>query len=699
MASDLIVEIGTEELPPSCTRKGLEAYRDLLEKNLKSNHIGFKDISAYSSPRRLTVLVKGVNPGQDMVEKVVTGPPVKIAFGPDGKPNKAAEGFARSLGLKVGDLDEIELKGKGVYLGKKMVQKGGRTKDVLPGMLKDTIMGLSFNKQMTWGDYDIRFIRPIRWLLALLGREVIRFGIENVQSGNITYGHRTLKALPIKIKSADEYFTRLEKEGNVIADPAEREKMVYKQVEKIENKWKDGRKAVIEKGLLDDIVDLVEIPNVLEGSFPDDFLYIPPDILTEAIQYHQKYFPVKNKKGRLTTDFLIVQNGLKDSGGIRQGNERVLKARLSDAAFFYEQDKKHGFNSWAKKLDGVIFYSKLGSMNDKQNRLSRISEYIIRKIGKDGDKELTRSLRSASHMCKCDLVTNMVVEFPELQGVVGTEYARERGFDDDVSGAIFEHYLPRFAGDSLPKTETGRILSIADKADTITGMFLAGNVPSGSEDPFALRRRAAGMVRSILDGGYDIGLKGIIEYCSGLYSESFKIGKKAEDIEKIFDFIQARQKFSMAEEGRRMDVLEAVLGSGCSSVLDIGMRCEAIWKYIEKKDIKSIVWPMARSKNIAGKGKAGPVDSGLFTEEHEKKLYDELEDVKKKSGALLAGKKYGEFLGVMEKFGKTVDVFFDEVLVMDKDEKVRDNRISLLCHVVDLYMSMADFSCIVIEDE
>ena len=397
MANDLILEIGTEELPPSCTRKGLESLRDILKKRLNENHIGYEGLSAYSSPRRLAVYIKSINPRQDTVEKTVTGPPKKIAFGPDGKPTKAATGFAKSLGLNVEDLEETELAGRGIYLGKKIVQKGKKTIDILPDILKDTIQSLSFNKQMYWGDYDLRFIRPIRWLLALLGSQVIKFDIENISSGNTTFGHRTLNTSPIEIKSAKDYADRLKEAGNVIVDPEDRQEMIYSQVAEIEkNTWKNKYKAVIEKKLLDDVVDLVEIPNVLVGSFPEEFLYIPSDILLEAIQYHQKYFPVLESGGKITTNFLIVQNGIKDDGEIKKGNERVLKARLSDASFFYEQDKKHDFGFWREKLEGVIFYSGLGNMNDKQERLKKICGYIAGKIVIEKDGKLSGILEKAS---------------------------------------------------------------------------------------------------------------------------------------------------------------------------------------------------------------------------------------------------------------------------------------------------------------
>lgn len=701
MKSDFILEIGTEELPPSCIREGLNSFRVLLEKKFIENRIRFDDISAYSSPRRMAVYIKGISDIQETAEKTITGPPKKIAFSPDGKPNKTAIGFAKSLGINIEDLEEIEIKGKGIYLGKRIVQKGKMTSDILPELLKTTILALNFKKQMSWGDYGIKFIRPIRWLLAILGNKVIDFKIENIRSGNLTFGHRTLNTAPIEIGSAQEYFQRL-KEVMAIADQTVREKMIHEQIKSIEeNIWKKEYKAVIDEDLLREVIDLVEIPNVLIGRFSKDFLYIPADILIEAIKYHQKYFPVLDSKGKITMNFLIVQNGIEDSGEIKKGNERVLRARLSDAAFFYEQDKKHDFAYWQEKLKGVIFFYGLGNMNDKQKRLEKISAYLAGKIHGIGNEGLLQDLMSASTMCKCDLVTNMVVEFPELQGIVGREYSKEKGYNESVSKAIFEHYLPVSAGDRLPSGETGRILSLADKIDTITGLFLMGKIPSGSQDPFALRRKATGMVRSILEGKYDIDLKDLIKFCIALYKKSYEI-KESDDnktIGKIFEFIIARLRFSMAEENKRMDVFDAVLGSGASSPEDICLRQEAIEDYISKGDIKSIVWPMSRSQNIVAGKESGPVDPKLFKEKYEKELFEALGKIESIICDLIENKKYYRLLEEMNRFGGAVDRFFDEVLVMDRDEKIKANRINLLKRVAGLYIDFADFSLILIDND
>lgn len=704
MKKDLVMEIGTEELPPSCIRDGMAAFKALLEKNLTLNRIDFGEVSVFHSPRRIIAYIKDLGVLQKSEEKVVTGPPKNISMGSDGRPDQAASGFAKSLGVSVEDLEDIEIKGKGIYLGKKIIQEGKNTAEILPGILKNTILSLTFKKQMYWGDYQTRFVRPIRWILALFGGKVINLSIENVESDRFTYGHRTLDASPLRVEDASSFFQVLEKEGNAIADPQKRSDMICSQVNKIEkDRWKGKQRALVDEKLLEEVVDLIEIPNVLVGEFPSDFLYIPADILIKAIQYHQKYFPVIDNNGKVTTDFLIVQNGISDNGSIRKGNERVLKARLSDAAFFYEQDRKHDFSYWEKKLEGVIFYFGLGNMSDKQRRLKDISLCIVDRLDKKlqgPDGTVRKDLINASLMCKCDLVTNLVVEFPELQGIVGREYSKERGNAGAVSSAVFEHYLPRFAGDSLPETDAGRILSLADKIDTITGMFVVGNIPSGSEDPFALRRKASGIVRSILEGNYDIDLKALIDFTMSLYSDSFDLKRSCGDdtAEKIFDFIIARFRFLLDRQDRRMDILEAVLGSGCGSITDIDMRFKAIEEYILKNDIKSIVWPMSRSQRIIAKKQFGSIDSGLFIEEYEKKLFNSLRDIEGKTAILIKNRDYPALLAGMEKFGKVVDAFFDEVLVMDKDPSVKANRINILKEVVDYYLNMADFSKLVIEN-
>jgi glycyl-tRNA synthetase beta chain len=703
MKKKLVFEIGIEELPPSCALEGSAGLEKVLGSKLSENRLEFTGLKTYSSPRRLVAVVEGLSDVQKSEKKTVTGPLVKIAFDGSGNPARSAEGFAKSLGLRVSQLEKIKVEGKGVYLGKRIVEKGKKTTDILPGILKETIPAVTFKKQMTWGDYELKFARPIRWLLALYGDKVIKFRLANLNSSNITFGHRTLGPGPIAVKDSDSYFKLLRDKGRVIADAEKRKKMILDQISRLEEKvWKGKYRVVLNQDLIDDVVNLVEIPNVITGSFPKEFLYIPKELLIEAIQYHQRYFAVLEGSGRVSTRFIVVQNGIKDNGGIRKGNERVLKARLSDAAFFYEEDKKHDFKYWIDKLKGVVFFSDLGSIYDKEVRIKKVSIYITKLLGGSKTRfkeDIPAYLNRAGMLCKCDLVTNMVVEFPALQGVVGREYAKEKGEDKEVSDAIFEHYLPRFSGDVLPGTDTGALLSIADKIDTITGMFLAGKIPSGSEDPFALRRKASGIVLSALEKKYDFDLESAVKYNLDLYKKSFEI-KNADDLQVITmvkEFIISRYRFLLEKERKRPDILESILGSGCSSIMDIDLRYKALEKFMSAGDIKRLAFPMIRCKNITGGTKAGRVEIKFFKEDFEKRLFSLTVKYEASVRGLISKKDYRSVLAEFEEFGKTVDLFFDNVLVMEKDSRIRTNRINLVRNAVDFYLMFADFSKLIIE--
>ncbi len=709
MGKKLLFEIGTEELPPSCTGEGVKGLKTVLENKLIESRLEFGNIQTYSSPRRLVAIVENLSEVQKSEEKVITGPPEGIAFDRNGSSTEAVKGFARSLNLKVGDLEKIEVEGKGLYLGKKIIEKGKKTSDLLPDILKDSILSLTFSKQMTWADYDIKFVRPIRWILALFDNKIINFSIANLQSGNITFGHRTISPGSIIIKDSENYFKLLEDKGKVIVDASKRKELILIGIKQLEDRvWKGKFKVVLNENLLEDVVNLVEMPNVIAGSFPEEFLYIPKELLIEAIQHHQRYFAVLDSSGNVSTSFIIVQNGIKDEGGIRKGNERVLKARLSDAAYFYEEDRKHNFDYWTDKLKGVIFFSGLGSMYDKAVRLEKISTRLaewLEESDKAGSSDLPRGLARASMLCKCDLVTNMVVEFPSLQGIVGRQYAMERGEKIEISDAVFEHYLPRSAGDILPSTDVGLILSITDKMDVITGMFMSGEIPTGSEDPFALRRKASGVVLSVLKGKYDFNLEDLIDYNLKLYLENpdFKDKDKNKGVLKITkevrDFITARFRFMLEKEGRRLDILESILGSGCSSILDISLRYNALEEFIKNEDIKKISLPMIRCRNIIGKEeKFDKVNPELFAEDYEKKLFSSLEKEEILIKDLINDKDYKSVLGELYGFGEIVDIFFDKVLVMDKNNEIRSNRINLIKRAVGLYLMMADFSKLVLNN-
>ncbi|MBC7332919.1 MAG: glycine--tRNA ligase subunit beta [Actinobacteria bacterium] len=716
MRENLVLEIGTEELPSQCIYEGIENLKNIIKDKLVQNRIDFSSIQTYGTPRRLVCMVYGLEEKQKPLENIVTGPPLKIAFDENGVPTKAAVGFAKSIGVSVNEIEQIETP-RGIYIGKKIIEEGSPTIKVLPELLRDSILSLTFSKQMSWADYSIKFARPIRWVLALYGTKIVEFSIENLRSGNVTHGHRIVNPEPIVVGSADEYRNLLEEEGKVILDPKERKEMIIKSIENLEkNVWEGKLKVVVDKDLLDEVVNLVEIPNVLVGSFSDEFLYIPRDILIKVIQHHQRYFAIVDKNGDVVTRFVIVQNGLSDpEGKIAKGNERVLRARLSDASFFYEEDRKHTFETWFERLKGVIFFSGLGSMYDKAYRLQRLCLYILDLLTSEiknhneikNPDALKEDLIRASTLCKCDLVTDMVVEFPELQGVVGREYAKERGEKKEVAQAIFEHYLPRFAGDVLPSTDVGSILSIAEKIDTICGFFLIGNVPSGSEDPFALRRKATGIVLTTIKGCYDYSLNDLIDYSLDLYLEGFEsLHAKCENkenkeriIKDVYSFIVARYRFLLEREGKRQDILDAIVEAGCDSILDIDLRYKALEKFIAEDNIEKITVPMIRCKNILkglDKTVFSSVNPDVLVDDFEKYFYSSLNKTKDILASLVEEKKYLEALHKLSLFGDTVNLFFDKVLVMDNDEKVRKNRLNVVKATIDAYLTVADFSRLVI---
>ncbi|MCE5329259.1 glycine--tRNA ligase subunit beta [bacterium] len=698
MEKKLIFEIGTEELPSSCLNEGITSLSNILSEKLAENRLGYDHVEVFGTPRRLITVVHGLKDMQDSLEKLVMGPPEKISYDANGKPTQAAIGFAKGLGIAVENLEKIKTD-KGIYIGKKLFEEGKKTVEILPSILNECIFLIPFSKQMTWADWQIRFARPIRWILAVYGNEVLNVEIESLKSGKVTYGHRTLCPQPIQIDNSDELLKTLEEEGNVIVDGEKRKRVILSGIKAIEEQFeKENIKVIINEDLLDEIINLVEIPNVLIGNFPEEFLQLPRDILIKAIEYHQRYFAAVNEKGDVVPKFIVVQNGVSDKNReIIKGNERVLKARLSDASFFYSEDKKNSWEKWIEKLRGVIFYSKLGSMYDKELRLEKISEKIISELNNKGfnisDRYYDFSGR-ASLLCKTDLVTDLVVEFPELQGVVGREYAKERNENPEVCEAIFEHYLPRFYGDILPKTTTGTIVSIADKIDTITGMFLAGAIPSGSEDPFALRRRALGIVLSIFEKGYDINIADMVKYNVGLYEGFLKQDKEksSEIIQEIVDFIIARFKFTFEKDGKRTDLIDAVTAAGIFSLLDINKRYEAILKIISDGKMDEITLPMIRCKNIVKGRNFTEINPQLLKEDNEKDLFKILLLKYEKIKNLNFQNKYDESINEVIDFRTTVDNFFDKVLIMDKTEEIKNNRINLVKKAMDLYMLIADFS-------
>ncbi len=698
MKNNLIFEIGTEELPSSCINEGIIELEKVLSEKLNINNIDFKEIRTCGAPRRLIASVLSLSDMQNDISKNATGPSIKAAYDSDGNPTKAAIGFAKSLSLDVSELEKLETE-KGTYVFKKILIKGRATKEVLPDILRDTVLSLNFNKQMTWGDYSIKFARPIRWLLALYGREVIKFEIEGLTSSNCTYGLRSISPGPIVIDDADTFFEKLKIEGKVISSVSQRREGILSSIEQTQKKlWNDKVKIIINKAILEEVVNLVESPNLLIGTFPEKFLYLPKDLLIKAIEYHQRYFATIDSKSNVTVNFAVVQNGISDlENEIIKGNERVLKARLSDAVFFYEEDKKHSYENLLEKLKGLIFYSGLGSMHDKSLRLKDISSYILHTLKVETKKDFDESmhqLERAALLCKTDLVTNMVVEFPELQGIVGREYALERGEGQEIANAISDHYLPGFFGDKIPEQITGSILSIADKIDTICGMFIANNIPSGSEDPFALRRRALGIVSVLIENDWSLNIGDLVDFTVRLYDQNI-----VEDIENIaalkkdiIAFILNRYKFFAEKQDKRIDIIESIIVNDNYSLKDINRKYDAIYSYIKEDDVQKISLALLRCKNIIKKKEISKIDVHLFKEKSENEIFEILLAANEKIDSLIIMDDYKNSLKELGLLSDIVNDFFDNILIMDEDLSIRQNRINIVKSIVDTYLKIADFT-------
>lgn len=732
MTENLLFEIGTEELPPSSIIEAKQNLKTLLENNLYSSRIGFVSIETMATPRRIAAFVKNLDEEQKSQEKIITGPPKKIAFDSSGKPTEALKGFARNLKVDVNSLVEVD-NGRGIYMALKTIEKGGKTIEVLPDLLKDSILSMSFSKQMTWGDYSVKFARPIRWIAAIFGEEIIKFSIDDLISSDKTYGNRCILSREFKIpmvKNFNEYMDFLEKNAAVILDDAKRKKRIIDLIKEYEEKiWKNKYKVIIDEELLEEVINLIEIPNVLVGSFPEEYLYMPKEILVKAIQHHQRYFAVTDTESndKISTSFVTIQNGTEDKNGeIIKGNERVLKARLSDAKYFYEEDRKNNFDKWFEKLEGVVFYSGLGSMSQKSLRLKEISQKITgdfknsspklqEKLSDENLKELLSDCERASILCKCDLVTNLVVEFPELQGLVGKEYAKEKGEKDTVSEAIFEHYLPRFADDILPRTVAGSIVSIADKIDTIASMFIAGNIPTGSQDPFALRRKAAGILLICMDKNIDLDIFKLAEFSVKLIVNDFpslKMDKKkissacASDseikklAEEITEFIFLRYRFRLEKNQKRTDLFDAIKNTSFSDVVTIDNRYNALSGYIQDSGKALLLTePLIRCQNIIKNKNFEPVKKEILIEKEEIDLYKILLQKEAAMKNYADSGEYKDYIGMLDEladFAGYVNSFFDNVLVMDEDEKLRNNRINLIKRCTELYYLYADFSKLLI---
>ncbi|NLL21050.1 MAG: glycine--tRNA ligase subunit beta [Firmicutes bacterium] len=691
---DLLLEIGCEEIPARFMPGGLKGLRETAERLFRDNRLAYHEVLAYGTPRRLVLFVKGLAERQSQQEEKIKGPSKDAAFDQDGNPTKAALGFAGRLGLKVEEL-KIEKAGKKEYLVALRSIAGKKTADVLSTLLPDLLKGLSFPKNMFWEKSRIRFPRPIRWILCLYGSEMISFSYGGLQSGRETRGHRFLAPATVNVLDPEHYFACME-ESAVVLDQDKRKKLIEEEVKSAAAAYK--LEAFIDPSLLEEVNYLVEKPEALFCSFPEKYLELPREVLVTTMQHHQRYFPVEDSEGRLSPHFIAVSNnGAAQPATVRGGNERVLKARLADAQFFYEDDLKTPLEKQVIKLKSILFQEELGTVYEKAERLVTLTEYIGNRL--DGlDKANKEAALRAAYLAKADLVTNMVGEFPELQGIMGREYALKSGEREDVAQAIYEHYLPRFAGDRLPVTEAGALLALADKVDHLAGCFALGIRPTGSQDPYALRRQSLGLLQILLEHGFHLPLTELIRHALELYRKRVTLQEMdLEDLTaQIRDFILQRLRYLFQERGMDYDLVEAVLGSSLDEIAPLWNRVNFLQANRESEHLMQAAAAYTRAANLARQAPAGePVDEKLFLEEVEKKLFGCYTAAKEKIERAVEEDNFGQVLAELAGLKTPLDLFFDQVLVMVDDNRIRLNRLALLQQIKELFQLLADFSKIV----
>ena len=680
MKRDLLFEIGTEEIPAHVMPHLLEDLAQLAETMLKEHRLSYEKVRTLGTPRRAALIVTGLAERQEDVNTETRGPSVAIAFDADGNPTKAGAGFARGQGV-----DPSALIQRDGYVYASVHESGAATAELLTSLLPDLVRAIPLPNSMRWGDLDFRFIRPIRWFVALYGTEIVPFTLAGVTSGNHSRGHRTLAPADFVITSAADYEAACEK-AYIIVDPERRRAMICEQI--TETAKACGGTAEITPDLLEEVLYLVEYPTALSGSFEEKYLALPAEAVITPMRDHQRYFPVKAADGSLLPAFITVRNGGKAHlDVVAHGNERVLRARLADAQFFFDEDRRKSLAEHREKLKTVVFQRGLGSMYEKTERLMALTTAIVEEMAAgDADDAALADARRAAELSKADLVTGMVTEFTELQGIMGREYALLDGESPAVARAIDEQYMPRFAGDELPQTPLGVALSVADKIDNIVGTFSQGRIPTGSQDPFGLRRQALGLVLMLIEQESTMLLSDLVDEACDLYDlEEFRDKMQVY----VADFIRLRLKNVLSERGVRYDVQEAVLGD-VDLVADVPVRAAYVERLLASEGGEALVQSFVRVGNIARSVTGGTVDPALFKAEEEGALLSAYQ------AAADARAEGEDTLPAEQALGRAIDTFFDAVMVMDKDARVKENRLSLLKMIDDDLLETADYSKIVL---
>lgn len=685
----LLLEIGTEEIPAGYIEPALEFLSSVLLQKMTDVRIEHGSARVFGTPRRLAVEVQQVADKQKSLTSEVLGPPEKVGFDINGNPTTAALKFAEKVGVSVNTL-KIKETNKGRYVCARVAERGQATRTLLKTILPEVILSTPFPKTMKWAELNITFARPIHYIVALLGSQVIPFEMGDTKSGRYSFGHYFMHPKKVKIDSPEDYVKTL-KGAHVFIDFKERRKLVENEINKAAKGV--GGKVLPDEELIDINKNLVELPIATAGNFDQEFLEIPGEILITAMRHHQKYFAVVDDNGNLMPSFIAVNNTrTKDMNLVATGHERVLRARLSDAQFFFKSDVQESMDEWVERLRGVLFQAKLGSMYEKVQRIQKIAAYLAEAT--EQKENVKKQLLRAAWLCKADLVSQVVYEFPNLQGVMGRNYALVKKEPKAVAAAIEEHYRPTYSGGPLPETGIGGLLGIADKIDSICGFFSVGLVPTGASDPYALRRQGIGLIQIMLNKNFSFSLTGMIEKSLKLYG--IKGVKKIREItDPVNTFIQNRMTHLLAEEGFSKDVIQAVVSVSVDNVPDVWNRAKALQNLKTAPDFEPLAVAFKRVVNIIKKVKGfkvKPIMENLFEHDSESALYSAYQAVKDKVSVNLEKGDPGQALHEIASLRGPVDAFFDGVLVMAKETKIRNNRLSLLKHIADLFETIADFS-------
>lgn len=688
MAKDLLFEIGTEEIPASYVPPALSQLGESLASELRGARLEFGSVKTMATPRRMAVLVEGVAGEQKSDTRVVTGPPAKIAFGDDGAPTKAATGFAKSQGVDVGDLEVV-----GDYVQVEVTDEGRPAVDVLPACLAAAADTLTFPKTMRWGP-ERRFARPIRWLVALYGDSVLEFEYAGTTAGRSTRGLRVWAPGPHDVQSPRDYVATLAK-GLVTVDHEERRATILKEAERVATEC--GGRMVRDDGLLGEVTFLVECPTVYAGRFDERFLKLPRDVIVAAMKGHQRYFSVEAEDGSLLPNFLCVVNAPSDHHDvIREGNERVLESRLDDAEFYWNEDTRSSLANKVDDLKNVVWLEGVGSLFEKTERLESLAGFVADLVA-PGDRE---TAVRAARLAKADLVTEMVrdgKEFTELQGIMGREYALESREPEPVADAIREHYMPRFAGDDLPSSAAGTILSISDKVDSIVGCFSVGLIPTGSQDPYALRRQAIGLVRMIDEKRLSLSLRELVREAGAGFGKSGDVLNELTD--SVLEFVRLRARSMLIDEGGAYDLVDAVLEASFENFMGVRPRLVALSHFRAEEDFDGLVVGARRASNILKGQRVGDAGAADLTESASVALEKARAEAAVAVSAAIEREDYDGAVRALLGLRKPIDTFFDDVMVMVEDERLRAARLDLLARVRDLFLSIADFSRVVLEGE